>query len=198
MDPREWDTEFDMTVTVGLGTGNRSQQLQGMQFLLNVDNNIIQLQKGISGPLLTAENLYNKLDKVCQYMGLKGADTFYTDPATQPPQQQQPKQPPDPTVAKAQIDAQSKQMQLQADGEKLKMEQALDMQKTQLQIQSDERIALAKIAVEREVEYARIAADKQEIGADAILRLHEMHQQAATDMLKMAQPRMTPEPRMPT
>lgn len=195
MDPREWETEFDATVTVGLGTGNRQQQLQGMQLLLQADQQIITEQRGMHGPLVTAENVYAKLNKICQYLGLKSADSFYTDPANSPPQPQQPK--PDPALQvaqiKAQADQQKTQAQLQADQQKFGAQAALEQHKAQteaqieqqklgmqmqadhaktlLTLQSQERVAAMKIQAEREVEYARIAAEREEFNAEKQLEL---------------------------
>ncbi len=186
MDPREWDTKFDMTVAVGLGTGNRQQQLQGMSMLLNLDKEIIGVQGGLNGPLLTAENVYNKLDKVCSYMGLRNASPYYTDPKSAVPQPQQQK--PDPKVEAAQIaaqaDQQKTQMQIQAqqqraqsdaqfEAQKLQMQMAAERQKMQLELQMQERLQMAKIAADREIQYARIAADREEFNADAQLKLHQ-------------------------
>lgn len=188
MDPREWDDEFDMTVTVGLGTGNRNQQLQGMNSLLQVDQQIIQLQQGVNGPILTAENVYNKLAKICEYLGLKNSAPYYTDPSENPQSQQPKPAQPNPTVQAAQIkaaaDQQATQLQIQADREKMQFQAQLDAKKAALQMQAEaqklhlelamkERIEMAKVAAQREIEYARLAADRAEFNAEAQLKIHQ-------------------------
>jgi hypothetical protein len=84
MDPRNWSTEMDLTVTVGLGTGNRDQQVQQLLQLINLDERIVQLQGGVDGPLVTARNVYNKLAKLIEATGLKSVESYYTDPGTMP------------------------------------------------------------------------------------------------------------------
>lgn len=94
-----WPTDYDATVSVGLGTNNKDQLVGHISQLMQVDEKIIQLQGGLDGPILTAPNVYEKLKRLCEAMGLKG-DAYYTDPskpvdpATQPQQQAEPPQDP--------------------------------------------------------------------------------------------------------
>ncbi len=37
VDPREWNNEYDMTVNVGLGTGNREQQIQDLVMMSKIE-----------------------------------------------------------------------------------------------------------------------------------------------------------------
>ncbi len=78
-----WPTDYDMTVTVGLGTNNKDQLVAHIMQLLELDKGIVQLQGGLDGPLLTAENVHEKLKKLTEAMGLKGNDRYYTDPSQQ-------------------------------------------------------------------------------------------------------------------
>jgi phage tail tube protein FII len=110
IDPREWKTGFDMSVAVGLGTGNKDQVVAHLTNLLTIDQQIIQLQGGANGPLVTMEGIYSKLKRLVEAMDLKGVEQYYNDPKTN--EQQQPAQPPpdpnnDPAVIKAKIDAES-------------------------------------------------------------------------------------------
>lgn len=75
-----WPTQYDAVVSVGLGTNNKDQLVGHIMSLLQLDAEIVQLQGGVSGPILTAENIYAKLKKLPEAMGLKG-DAYYTDPA---------------------------------------------------------------------------------------------------------------------
>jgi hypothetical protein len=98
VDPSDWKTNYDMTVSVGLGTNNKDQLVAHIMSLLQLDQSIVQLQGGVDGPILTADNIYEKLKRLAEAMGLKGIDKYYTDPAqaAQQPQQEAPPQP-DPT-----------------------------------------------------------------------------------------------------
>jgi hypothetical protein len=59
--------------------------------LLSLDERIVALQGGLNGPLLTAENVYEKLKRMAEAMGLKGVERYYTDPSSegdeQPPEE---------------------------------------------------------------------------------------------------------------
>jgi hypothetical protein len=93
VDPRQWKTRTDMIITVGLGTGNKDQQLQHLMTMLGVQEKALQI--GIATP----KNIYHSCIKLAQNAGFKDAEEFFTDPSTQ---QQQPPQP-DPKVVEAQM-----------------------------------------------------------------------------------------------
>lgn len=103
MDPRAWSEEMDLAVTVGLGTGNRDQQVLTLLRLLELDERIVALQGDVSGPLVTARNVYNMLVKLVEAAGLKSADSYYSDPGTVPPVPPAPP-PPDPAMALAALE----------------------------------------------------------------------------------------------
>jgi hypothetical protein len=100
VDPSDWKTNYDMTVSVGLGTNNKDQLVGQLQMLMQLDAQLTQAQGGLEGPILTWDNVYAKLKKLQEAVGLKG-DKYYTDPAAQEQQQaQQPQQPPQPDPTK--------------------------------------------------------------------------------------------------
>lgn len=103
MDPREWSTEYDMSVTVGLGSGSRDKMVAELQQLLQIDAQILQLQGGPVGPLVDYDKIYGKLKSLCEAMGLKGFEKYYNDPQGAMPQPQ-----PNPDVEKAQGEMQLK------------------------------------------------------------------------------------------
>lgn len=98
MNPREWTNKFDMSVSVGLGTGSKDQILRGMQLLFGVQMQAAQLG------IVTPENIYNTGTKLTEALDLKGEDLYFTHPQKIPPRPQQE----DPALAKAKIDAQVK------------------------------------------------------------------------------------------
>jgi hypothetical protein len=98
MDPQEWANKFDMTVTVGLGTGSKDVLLAHMM-------EIIKLQMAYAGaglPIIQPKNLYHSFQELLKAANIKGGDMFVTDP-----DQVQQGQQPNPEIAKAQIDAQT-------------------------------------------------------------------------------------------
>lgn len=125
-DPRQWSTQYDMSINVGLGTGNKDQQLMHLA-------NIFQQQMGIAASpfgqfLVTPQNLYATLTKIVENAGFTNVEEFWT----KPPEGQMPPQPPAPDPVKVgelkvkQFDAQTKRIDviggLQADAAKIGME----------------------------------------------------------------------------
>jgi hypothetical protein len=162
IDPSAWNTQMDMTVTVGLGTGNKDRQVEQIgQMLTQIDQPIAQLQGGLSGPLLTAENVYKKLLKYTNAMGYKEADGFYTDPATAPPQQLKP----DPEMVKSQ----AKIQEIKAQGEVDKQVETIKAQANdhssqvdaQTRTEADITIARFNAEVNAQIERERMAQEER-------------------------------------
>lgn len=130
MDPNEWDTQFDMSINVGLGTGNKDQMLGHLMTLLQIQTQAVQMQQGIHGPLVTGENLYNTVAKLVENAGLKSPELYFTDPKNTPPQPPQPPQP-DPEMVKVQQQGEIDKQKLQLDVEKTKAQLALEQAKAQ-------------------------------------------------------------------
>lgn len=115
MNPMEWSDEMDFIPTVGIGTGNRDQQLMHLQTLLSIQFQAIQMQGGIQGPLVTGENVYATVSKIVENAGLKSPETYFTDPA-QAQQQPQPEKP-DPEMLKLEQEGKLKAAQMQQEGQ---------------------------------------------------------------------------------
>jgi len=79
MDPREWNDQMDVTVTVGLGTGNKDQQLAHLTMILQFQQAIMD-KLGPQNPLCSLDNVYNTLEKICENAGLKTAGPYFRDP----------------------------------------------------------------------------------------------------------------------
>lgn len=90
VDPREWKTRTDMSVSVGLGHGNPQMIMGVLNQVLLAQQNIVKEQGGINGPLVTGLNIYNALRKFCEAAGLKHVEPYFTDPSTAPPVPKQP------------------------------------------------------------------------------------------------------------
>ena len=137
MDPRGWRDSMDMTVSVGLGNGNKDQVVAHMMALLQLDEKLVTFLGGANGPLVTLDNIYAKLKLLVQGIGIRGIEAYYTDPATQ--QQQPPQQKPDPKMAEVQARIQLEQMQAQArmqlEQQKAQHEAQLDQMRAELDMQ---------------------------------------------------------------
>lgn len=148
VDPRQWKRRADMEVAVGLGGGDKPQQIAALDAVL------MKQTQGLAVGLTDPSKIYNTLKRQTQLMGYKNPEEFWTDPSTQPPPQPQP----DPEVVKiqakaqadmqlaqaqGQIDAQLKQVDAQTDLAKSREETMLKMREMegnlQLQAQNDMR-----------------------------------------------------------
>lgn len=198
IDPREWKTQFNMTVNVGLGTGNRDVQLQ---HLMALHGQQIELMKAGKGYMVSDENLYNLYSKMSEAMGFKHPELFVTDPQRVPPEAK--KQPPDPAIVKAQMDAQEGQAKLaQADRktrldaevmtgiEQIKAQTALSVAQmdnetkrsiAQMQIQAQGQLAVFEKNNSLEKEALQLDAKAKDI------QLAEQGLKVKTDIEKMAE-----------
>lgn len=93
IDPSQWKTQFDFTVNVGLGTGNKDQMIQHLVALKSAQ------MEGLPMGISTPANVYNANKKLSEFLGFKDADSFFTDPSKPPkPGQEPPPKPPDPKL----------------------------------------------------------------------------------------------------
>lgn len=150
VDPRAWDTSWDMTVNVGLGTGNKDQQLMHLQTITQAQ--MAFLQAGL--PIVNPKNLYNVQARIVENAGFKSVEEFWTDPEQQ--QQQPQQQQPDPRMIAMQQEQQMKQQQAQAD---MQMEQAKMQQKASLdQWMAQQQANLDRWKAEQDAELERYKA----------------------------------------
>lgn len=138
IDPRQWKHRTDMTVKVGLGTGNRDRMLVHL-------NNILERQvQAMAQPqmgLVTPENIHHTLEEMVQNAGFRNPEQFFTDPKENPATgQQQPNEQAQAAQALAQIEmtkvqqrAQEAQGKQQLEMVKLQMEDDRERDKMELQ-----------------------------------------------------------------
>lgn len=172
VDPRQWTKRTDMRVSVGIGAGDKPQQIT---FLTQ----LIQSQVGMLHMRLTSpEKIYNSLSRITKLAGYKDPNEFWQNPAKLPPAPQQPdpkmlieqmKQQADIQKFQAEsqmtqqieaLKAQAKLQEVQAnlelqaandlrDGEREQMQAQLKAEIEQMKIQSDQQIESMKLEMER-------------------------------------------------
>ncbi len=148
VDPRQWKKRVDMTVAVGLGTGNRDAQMAHLGQIVELE--IKLLPTGLSS-LKTA---HHALSKFTQAAGFKDATAFWEDVSKQPPKPP----PPDPKMVEAQGKMQIKQAELAQKG-----------QAAQQSAQTDQAQAAASIQLEREKAYAQSQLERDKASAQVQL-----------------------------
>ena len=73
-DPNEWRDWYDMTVNVGLGTGDKNQQAQHLQMIFQ--NQMALLPMGLASP----QQIYATQSKLTENAGFKNVGDFWIDP----------------------------------------------------------------------------------------------------------------------
>lgn len=138
MDPRAWINGFDMSVNVGLGTGQKDEKLQALAMIAGKQEQIL-LQLGPQNPLVSIKQYRETLAKMAQLAGYRDASEFFLDPAMQPPMEQQQQPAPDPNMMKAQAEIELKRAKMEADlqleREKMQAEFALRREELQMEMQ---------------------------------------------------------------
>ena len=133
VDPREWKNKYNMTVSVGVGTFGRQQQITNLQLVAQMQQGLMQF--GLANPM----NVYNVAKRVIEAMGYRDPDQFVSPPQTGP--DGKPQQPPNPGEQQMKAKMQMQQMELQhkAQLEQMKMQSQsqLEQQRMQMQQQTD-------------------------------------------------------------
>ena len=172
VDPREWNSLYDVQINVGLGTAQKQEQIQFLMATAAKQEQIIQ-QMGPNNPMVSLTQYRNTLAKVAELAGFKDADQFYAPSQeieakvqqAQAAQQQQGQQQ-DPMIAlemqKFQAEMQMKQVEFEA-------EQAMKIQQMEMDFQ-----------LKREKAEAELQLRRDELAMEAQLR--SLEKQAGVDI----------------
>lgn len=158
IDPSTWKRRSQMRVEIGVGSGGRDADLQARSMFRDIMERILEMQGGASGPLVSMENIYNFAKGFGDRLGLKQVETYISNPAEQPPEQEGV----DPEVAAAQAEMQAKQQEFQ-------MKMAMEREKLAM----EERL-------KREQMEAEIVLKREQMAAEMQLKREQMMVQAST------------------
>ena len=163
-DPRTWANEYDVSINVGLGSGDRDQKLAMLQMMLAKQEQIIQAY-GPSNPLVSVGQYRNTLARFIEAAGYKDAKAFMNEITPEMDAQLSQPQPPTPDaqaeVAQllAQVEREKTQAKAQIDAAKLDLERqtleaeftrkGIEMQMKNQKDQADIRIKEAQLAVQQ-------------------------------------------------
>ena len=179
VDPRSWKTRRDMSVSVGLGTGNKDQMLAHLMMILQEQKQAMAI--GLTRP----ELIYNTLTKLTQNAGFKLADDFWSDPTKFQP----PPPPPSPEQIKAQTEMQKLQFSAQQDQQKFQAEAQMEQQRMMMQLETDRNrqemearqkqlelqqsaeLEALKARIQSEAEAQRLAFERWKAELDANVKL---------------------------
>ena len=143
IDPREWKNRKDLSISVGLGAGNKDQQLMHLNAILQMQREALQV--GLTSP----EKIYNALSKLTQNAGFKDPEEFWNNPANMP--QGAPKMP-NPQEQLIQGQLAIEQQKAQADMQLEAQKNEADMRQEQLRSENDIIIERERIAAQAELE----------------------------------------------
>jgi hypothetical protein len=135
MDPRQWNSDMDVSIAVGLGMGSKAERITTAQSILEVQKEI-----GMSpfASLIDKEKIYNGAKKLISEAGVKNTEDYLNEPQKDeqgnlipdPPQ-------PDPEQqkmqAQMQIEQMKAQMKAQSDAQAAQAQQEQAMLKVQLE-----------------------------------------------------------------
>ena len=177
IDPREWSNAYDMTVNVGLGTGNKDQQMAMTAMVLQKQEQILQTQ-GPANPLVSMGQYRETLGRFIEAAGYKDSTEFFKeitpemDQMLSNPPPQQPQQ--DPALV-----AYTQQVQAQIAGDQAKTQAkiAQDQARAQADIQLAREKAIAEIQLDREKAQAQLGLQNAKFQAEAQLKAAEMGMQ---------------------
>lgn len=151
IDPREWRNQFDVSINVGIGLGNKDQKVNYLMALLAQQEKVFPL--GIANP----QGIYQSSSELARLLGFKNGDKFFSDPAKNPPAPPSPPQP-DPVQMQMQAEQQKTQMQVQASKEKHMM----DMQMRERELQQEAMLRERELQLEAQKQLAQSQNDMQE------------------------------------
>lgn len=166
IDPRSWKTRSDMSVAVGLGTGNKDQMLQHLMMILQV-----QQQAAVIG-VATPKNIYNALKRLTQNAGFKQPDEFWTEPPDGPPPPQ-----PNPEMEKLKLEAQAKQMDMQFKAQTTQADIAAKQQAAQ--------IDLEKAQIELQIKELELQLKEREMGLKEQAAAMDLEHKAVAQSMDM-------------
>ena len=173
-DPREWSNQYDVDINVGLGAGNRQEQMAMLNMVLAKQEQVLA-QMGPANPLVSMGQYRNTLGRMVEAAGFKDSAEFYKsitpeqDQALANPPQQEPQIPPEiqAYMAKTQADIQAQQAKAQAD------------------IQLAQQKAAAEIQLMREKEAARLQFEREKAAAELQLKQEEFLAEAQMKAMKV-------------
>ena len=76
MNPREWESAYDVQINVGLGTAQRDQQIAFLSQIAQKQEQIIA-QFGPQNPMVSMSQYRNTLAKIAELSGFKDATQFF-------------------------------------------------------------------------------------------------------------------------
>jgi hypothetical protein len=136
--PDMWRDKMDCTVSVGIGNGNRDQQLMHLTTMLSFAGDA--MRGGLK--IVNEKNMYNMGAALVKNMGFQNVDDFLTDPESVPSE-------PDPREQMEQAELQLKQKEIEIKAAHIQVEQ-MKIQQKAAEAQVDAQLKVAELKLEAE------------------------------------------------
>jgi predicted GNAT family acetyltransferase len=160
IDPREWTNGFDISINVGLGTGNKQEQMAMIAMVLGKQEEILKTA-GINNPLVSLSNYRQTLGRFIEAAGFKDSTEFFME--ITPEQEQQ-------MELQGQQQGQQQDPAMQAYVAQMQAKMEADNAKAQNDIQISQVKAEAQIRLKQQEFEMTMALKKQEFEYEAQLK----------------------------
>jgi len=177
MDPREWRNQFDVSINVGLGVGNKDQQIQHLMALQNAQ------AQGMAIGIAKPENLYQSSIELAKAMGFKTSEKFFTKPDPDKPMQN-----PGAAEAQAKLQMHASEQQAKMQMQQLELQNAAQLE--DLKRQHEGQLEHARMQMQAEVDRNRQESEAQQhalkVQQDAQLEAMKAHYEDVRHQREMA------------
>ncbi len=165
IEPNTWRRRDDMTVTVGLGSGSKPQQIAFLSTLLELQKEAIQAP---ALGLVQPRHLYNTIKRLVEANGFKSVDPFADNPDAAPPMPPD-DEGPDPAMVETQaqmaLQAEQGQVAARIEAERMQLEHVARLR----QIEVDAQLRREQMTLEAQLRREQMEKEAQTtIGTAAI------------------------------
>lgn len=164
MDPREWSNLYDVSISVGLGTGSKNEQMAMLQMILAKQEQILT-QFGPANPLVSVGQYRATLGRFIEAAGMKDSTEFFKEippevdqALSNPPPQQQSNPALDTMMAQAQAQIQIEQQKAMAAIETQRLKAQADIQLAREKAAAELQLKREEFAVEAQLKAAKVGA----------------------------------------
>tara|TARA_R100000329_G_scaffold62590_1_gene55766 strand:+ start:3738 stop:5783 length:2046 start_codon:yes stop_codon:yes gene_type:complete len=168
LDPRTWSNLYDVSVNVGLGTGDKEEQVANLGFVLNKQEEIIK-GYGINNPLVSLRKYAKTLNSFIEALGITNSQEYFNE--ITPELEMALAQPQEPPIDQtAQVIMQQAQAQIEIDRQKAMADIELKRMKMEEEMKLKREEMLFELQLEREKSEADLARKERELIAEANIK----------------------------
>lgn len=174
VDPSKWPEDVNLSIRVGLGTGNKDKRVQARMAMVPI------MQEGTAIGEVSPKQRFNFVDGLVRDLGIGQGDQFWKNPDAPPeidPATGQPK------VEQEQPDPEMEAAKAEQAREDAKLE--LERQKTAAQLEETRAQSEAKIQLMREEAAAKLELEDRKSAAEADMNMQRMQFEQAMAMRQL-------------